>query len=193
MYSGVQQNQLGVQKVHGNKLHLIEAPWFSKFFEGKLHIPLGRRGGGTPPIPQGCRYYSRDGIVLRLLFNFLLLLFFNLKTLNWCKRINKTTTFTSSNYKIFKIFHSVNFQSSWVIYIIECNICNLQYIGKSKTAFNLCLNNHKNHIKKGVSSCELTEHFLHNKQTHKFDNNMIITIIEQIRKGNMWPLTWKRS
>ena len=81
MYSGVQQNQLGVQKLHGNKLHLIKAPWFSKFSEGKLHIPLGRRGGCASPIPQGCRYHSRDEIVLRLLFNFLLLFFFNLKTL----------------------------------------------------------------------------------------------------------------
>ena len=96
---------------------------------------------------------------------------------SWCKEINETTTFTSSNSnKIFKIFHSVNCQSSWVIYIIECNICNLQYIGKSETAFNLRLNNHRNHIKKGISSCELTEHFLHNKRTHNFDNNFIITI-----------------
>jgi len=105
---------------------------------------------------------------------------------SWCKRINKTTTFTSSNNgKIFKIFHSVNCQSSWVIYIIECNICNLHYIGKSETAFNLRLNNHRNHIKKGVNSCELTEHFLHNKRTHNFDNNVIIIIIEQIRKDNI--------
>ena len=50
---------------------------------------------------------------------------------SWCKGINKTTTFTSSNNnKTFKIFHSVNCQSSSVIYIIERSICNLQYIGK---------------------------------------------------------------
>ena len=105
---------------------------------------------------------------------------------SWCKGINKTTTFTSSNNnKTFKIFHSVYYQSSWVIYIIECNICNLQYIGKSETAFNACLSNHRNHIKKGISSCQLTEHFLHNKRTHNFDNNVIITIIEQIRKDNI--------
>ena len=40
-------------------------------------------------------------------------------------------------------------QSSWIIYTIECNICKLQYIGKSETAFNLWLNNHRNYIKKG--------------------------------------------
>ena len=49
---------------------------------------------------------------------------------SWGKGINKTTTFTSSNKnKTVKLFHPVNCQSSWVIYIIECNICNLQYIG----------------------------------------------------------------
>ena len=48
-----------------------------------------------------------------------------------------------------------------------------------------CLNNHRNHIKKGISSCELAEHFLHNKRTHNFDNNVIITIIEQIRKDSI--------
>ena len=83
---------------------------------------------------------------------------------SWCNGINKTTTFTSSNNnETFKIFHSVNCQSSSVIYIIERSICNLQYIGKGETAFNLRLNNHRNHIKKGISSCELKEHFLHNK------------------------------
>ena len=119
------------------------------------------------PVPRGCEACGKSKC-------------------SWCKGINKTTTFTSSNNnKTFKIFHSVNCQSSWVIYIIECNICNLQYIGKSETPFNLRLNNHRNHIKKGISSCELTEHFLHNKRTHNFDNNVIITIIEQIRKDNI--------
>ncbi|CAH3171643.1 unnamed protein product, partial [Porites lobata] len=119
------------------------------------------------PVPRGCEACGKPKC-------------------SWCKGINKTTTFTSSNNnKTFKIFHSVNCQSSWVIYIIECNICNLQYIGKSGTPFNLRLNNHRNHIKKGISSCGLTEHFLHNKRTHNFDNDVIITIIEQIRKDNI--------
>ena len=36
-----------------------------------------------------------------------------------------------------------------------------------------------------MSSCELTEHFLHNKRTHDFNNNVTITIIEQIRKDHL--------
>ena len=52
---------------------------------------------------------------------------------SWCNKINETKTFKStSNNKIFTIFHSLDCQSSWVIYIIECNTCRLQYIGKSE-------------------------------------------------------------
>ena len=61
------------------------------------------------------------------------------------------------NHHIYQ--HCVNCQSSWVIYIIECNICNLQYIGKSKTALNLRLSSHRNHTKKGISSSGYTKCF----------------------------------
>ena len=68
---------------------------------------------GNTPLPRGCEACGKPKC-------------------SWCKEINKTTTCSSSNNnKIFKIFHSVNCQSSWVIYIIECNICNLQYIVQS--------------------------------------------------------------
>ena len=52
---------------------------------------------------------------------------------SWGKGINKTTTFTSSNKnKTVKLFHPVNCQSSWVIYIIECNICNLYTVHRQE-------------------------------------------------------------
>ena len=72
---------------------------------------------------------------------------------SWCVLINKTSTFTGTRRddKVFDIFHTVNCQSTFVIYIIECRICRLQYIGKSETAFNLRLNNHRNHIKREES------------------------------------------
>ncbi|XP_044170201.1 uncharacterized protein LOC122954255 [Acropora millepora] len=102
---------------------------------------------------------------------------------SWCNKINETKTFKStSNDNIFTTFHSLDYQSSWIIYIIEYNTCRLQYIGKSETGFNLRLNNHRNHIKKGVNSCKLTEHFLHNVRSHNFDNDVTIAVIEQVRK-----------
>ena len=85
----------------------------------------------------------------------------NKRRCSWCLLIEKTTTFTGTNQadRTFDILHTVNCQSAFVIYIIECRICKLQYVGKSETAFNLRLNNHRNHIKRGFSGCELTEHF----------------------------------
>ena len=47
------------------------------------------------------------------------------------------------------------------------------------------LNNHRDYIQKGVSSCELSEHFLYNTRTHNFDNDVIITILEQIKRDEM--------
>ena len=97
---------------------------------------------------------------------------------SWCTLINKTSTFTGTRQdgKVFDIFHTVNCRSTFVIYINECRICRLQYVGKSEKAFNLRLNNHRNHMKRGVGSCELTEHFLHNSRSHNFDNDVTITI-----------------
>jgi len=118
-------------------------------------------------IPKGCRACERTKC-------------------SWCNKINQTTTFTSpNNKKTFTIFHAVDYHSSWIIYIIECNICRLEYIGQSQTAFNLRLNNPRNHNKKRVSSCELTEQFLHNTRTRDFDNNITITITEQIKKDHL--------
>ena len=73
------KNSSGCKKCTGITLHLIKAPWF--FSEGSsAFLSALRRSGGATPTPQGCRY--RDQIVLRLLNSFLLLPFFNLKTLD---------------------------------------------------------------------------------------------------------------
>ena len=59
------------------------------------------------------------------------------------------------------------------------------YVGKSETPFNISLNNHRNPIKRAVSSCELTKHFIQNNGTHDFDNDVKITIIKQIKPDEM--------
>ena len=80
----------------------------------------------------------------------------------------------------------MNCQSAFVIYIIECRICKLPYEGKSKTAFNLQLDSHRNHSKRGFSDWGLTEHFLHNSRTHNFDRDTKITKIEEIKWHEMY-------
>ena len=90
-----------------------------------------------------------------------------------------TTTFKSNQTnKTFKIYHRVNCKSSFVIYQLECYICNIQYVGKSETPFNIRLNNHRKDVKNpnAIPACK---HF--NRHDHDFNNHGKIIIIEQLR------------
>ena len=64
-----------------------------------------------------------------------------------CQQVLKTTTFTSTQTReTFTIFHQVTCHSNYVIYLLECIMCKIQYVGKSET-FNIRLNNHRKDIK----------------------------------------------
>ena len=55
----------------------------------------------------------------------------------------KTHSFRSQqNGRIFTIFHQVSCKSDFLIYLLECQKCHIQYVGKTETDFNLRLNNH---------------------------------------------------
>ena len=88
-------------------------------------------------------------------------------------------------FNIYIYIHNLNCNSSWAIYIVKCIKCNLQYVGKSETNLNIRMNNHRSHIKSGINSCELSEHFLQNKTSHTFEKDTSITVIEQLRKQTM--------
>ena len=44
---------------------------------------------------------------------------------------------------IYIIFHQLNCKGSHLIYLLQCRICQLQYIGKGETSFNIRLYNHR--------------------------------------------------
>ena len=46
-----------------------------------------------------------------------------------------------------KIYHKVRCKSEYVIYLMECTLCNKQYVGKAETAFSFRLNNHRKDTK----------------------------------------------
>ena len=100
-----------------------------------------------------------------------------------CKQVVNTTTFTSNQTKrTFKIFHQVNCKSNFIIYLLECTLCKLQYVGKSETPFNLRLNNHRKDVKdinnsKAIPACT---HF--RKNGHDFNIHAKFTIIEQLNQ-----------
>ena len=102
-----------------------------------------------------------------------------------CQQVLKTTTFTSAQTReTFTIFYQVTCHSNYVIYLLECIICKIQYVGKSETSFNIRLNNHRKDIKK-PNAIEASKHFNNNK--HTFSKHGKFIIIEQLRNKNTIP------
>ena len=61
-----------------------------------------------------------------------------------CKQIVHTTKFKSNQTnRICHICHNLNCKSKYVIYLLECTKCKMQYVGKAETEFNIRLNNHQ--------------------------------------------------
>jgi hypothetical protein len=91
----------------------------------------GSRGGGAPiPEEVGCKKCNKC---------------------HACPKIEETRTFRSTNTKkTYKIKQAVNCVSNWVIYLVTCQKCYGQYVGKSKTPFKVRHSNHKQEIRKGV-------------------------------------------
>ena len=59
----------------------------------------------------------------------------------------KTHSFSSQqNTWISTIFYQVNCKSDFVICLLDCKKCHIQYVGKAKTDFNLRLNNHRKDV-----------------------------------------------
>ena len=55
---------------------------------------------------------------------------------------------TSKNYNnIQELRNNTNCETEYVIYLMECIICNLQYVLKNETPFNIRLNNHRKDVK----------------------------------------------
>ena len=59
-----------------------------------------------------------------------------------------TKTFKSQKTnKTWNIFHNTNCKTEYALYLMECTICNLQYVDKNKTPFNIRFKNHRKDVK----------------------------------------------
>ena len=97
----------------------------------------------------------------------------------------KTTTFRSTQTReTFTIFHQVTCHSNYVIYLLECIMCKIQYVGKSEKSFNITLNNHRKEIKKS-NAIEACGHFSNNE--HTFSKHGKFIIIELLRNTKLYP------
>ena len=74
-------------------------------------------------------------------------------------------------------FFNLNCQSEYVIYLLECILCKIQYVGKAETACNLRLNNHRKDTKKSNSIlvCKHSQ-----EQEHNFNKHTKFIIIDKL-------------
>ena len=49
--------------------------------------------------------------------------------------ISPVTIISQQTERIFKIYHNFNCKSQYFIYLMECTLCDIQYVGKAETAF----------------------------------------------------------
>ena len=97
-----------------------------------------------------------------------------------CKQVQNTSTFRSwKTKKEFKIFHRVNCKSKFVIYLLECTKCGIQYVGKSEWAMNIRINKHRNDVLR-EDAINVCQHF--KQPSHNFNRDAKITIIEELKK-----------
>lgn len=86
---------------------------------------------------------------------------------------SSTAYSTASNFSI-KINGNYTCDTANVVYLLECNLGKLQYVGESKTSFRLRFNNHKAHVS-ALPHLPLSKHA--NVTGHTF-NNIKVTILE---------------
>ena len=91
--------------------------------------------------------------------------------------LNAQTFMSQQTKRTFNIFHKLTCKSQYVIYLMECILYKIQYVGKSETRFNLRLNNHRKDVYnlKAIPACNQFKIHGHNLMKHaKF------TLIEQL-------------
>ena len=82
-----------------------------------------------------------------------------------------------TNKQNWKIFHIVNCKTEYAIYLMECTICNLQYVGKNETPFNIRLTNHRKDVK-DPEAILADKHF--QKNGHGFNEHARFAIIGRL-------------
>ena len=96
-----------------------------------------------------------------------------------CEQILHTTTFRSNQMnRIFHIYHNLNCKSKYVIYLLECTKCKIQYVGKAQTEFKIRLNNHPKDVWK-PDAIPASRNF--SDKNHSLNSHAKFMLTEQIR------------
>ena len=88
------------------------------------------------------------------------------------------------------MFHQLNCKSSYLIKLLQCLKCQIQYVGKSETEFNIRLNNHRKDVTWKYSIPALN-HF--NIEGHNFNIHLKFVLIGQLNQTNLEILTLRKQ
>ena len=108
-----------------------------------------------------------------------------------CSHVRNTNEFKSNVTKEkFKIHHRVNCRSKFVIYLLECILCKIQYVGKSEWPLNIRINKHRNDVPRedAIQACR---HY--REHNHVFKDHARFTIIEQLNDQGKSLSTKRRT
>ena len=94
------------------------------------------------------------------------------------KQPNEQNIRSNQTKRIFCIYHNLSCKSKYVIYLLECTKCKIQYVGKAETEFNIRLNNHRKDVWK-PDAIPASHHF--SGKNHNFNTQAKFILIEQIR------------
>ena len=106
-----------------------------------------------------------------------------------CNVMNNSTNFHSNvTNKEYKINYSFNCDSSNVVYLLECCICGVQYVGSTRTPFRIRFNNYKACSRKfslgaSVPQAEFFRHFS-GEGHHGFLQDISVKIIDRLTGGD---------
>ena len=100
-----------------------------------------------------------------------------------CTQVVNTKTFEIyQTNRTFKIFRKLNCKSSFVIYLMECTLCKIHYVGKAETPFNIRPNNHRKDA--NGNNPKVIPASIHSKQLdHNFSKHAKFTLREQINNN----------
>ena len=95
-----------------------------------------------------------------------------------CKNVIQTEHFKSNHTnRRFRIFQKTTCTSNSIIYLLECELCKIQFVGKAETAFNIRLDDHRKYIKY-PKAIPADKHL--NQTRHNFNLHAKFIIIEQL-------------
>ena len=95
------------------------------------------------------------------------------KTGNLC--CSQLTFISQQTKRKLKIYH--NCKSEYVIYLMECTLCNKQYVGKAETPFNIRSNNLRKDTK-NANAILACRHF--QEQGHNFNSHAKFIIVDKL-------------